>query len=330
MTVAQAKGQARSSTRAGAQALSLLAVPINVEVLQALAKQNMSLVDLRRAVGSPPQTTMRCYLRTLREIDVLTKRRRDDFPGVVDYELTDTGRDLLVVAEVLQAWLAEAPEGPLALGSPAAKSAIKALVEGWATNMVRALAAKPLSLTELDRLIANLSYPSLERRLAAMRLAGQVEARPGPGRSTPYALTDWLRRAVAPLGAAARWERLHTAEGTAPITRVDAEAAFLLAVPLLDLPANLSGICRLGVEVRNGSGQRLAGVLVGVKQGRIASYASQVRGDATAWAHGSGSAWLRAIIEHDVSRLEVGGDRRLADALLDGLHSALFSPGRAA
>ena len=58
-----------------------------------------------------------------------------------------------------------APEGPLALGSSTAKSAIKALVEGWGTNMIRALAARPLSLTELNGLISGLSYPSLERRL---------------------------------------------------------------------------------------------------------------------------------------------------------------------
>ncbi len=43
--------------------------------------------------------------------------------------------------------------------------------------MLRALAAGSLSLTELDRLIGALSYPSLERRLVAMRLAGLVGAR---------------------------------------------------------------------------------------------------------------------------------------------------------
>ncbi len=45
--------------------------------------------------------------------------------------------------------------------------------------------------------ISSLSYPSLERRLAAMRLAGLIEARPGNGRGTPYAVTDWLRRGIA-------------------------------------------------------------------------------------------------------------------------------------
>ena len=42
--------------------------------------------------------------------------------------------------------------------------------------MMRALAARPMSLTELDSGITELSYPALERRLSSMRIAGLVEA----------------------------------------------------------------------------------------------------------------------------------------------------------
>ena len=52
--------------------------------------------------------------------------------------------------------------------------------------MMRALAARPLSLTELDSLISDLSYPALERRLSSMRIAGLVEAQPSQrGRRPP-------------------------------------------------------------------------------------------------------------------------------------------------
>ncbi|HEV7482881.1 MAG TPA: hypothetical protein VGO13_07265 [Solirubrobacterales bacterium] len=40
------------------------------------------------------------------------------------------GRELWMVAPVLDGWLRVAPEGPLPLGSSAAKSAVRALVEG--------------------------------------------------------------------------------------------------------------------------------------------------------------------------------------------------------
>jgi DNA-binding HxlR family transcriptional regulator len=304
--------------------LSLLASPLQVAILDALAKQSKSLVDLRRAVGSPPQTTMRAHLRTLTELGVLERRRQNDFPGALDFELTSVGRDLLDVADVLVAWLAIAPEGPLQLGSAAAKGAIKALLEGWSTSLVRALAARPLSLTQLAGLISDVSYPSLERRLTAMKLTGQLETTASGGRGRPYVVSEWLRRAAAPIVAASRWERLHSVPGAAPLSRLDTEATFLLAVPLLQPAAELHGACRLAVEIPNGEGRRLAGVLVLVEGGRIVSCASRLEGHADAWASGSPPVWFRAVIEHDTRRLEMGGDSPFADALVEGLHKALF------
>jgi DNA-binding HxlR family transcriptional regulator len=305
--------------------LSLLSVPLNAHVLEALAAEPRSLVDLRRDAGSPPQTTMRGHLRVLTEAGILERQRQNNFPGSVDYQLCGPGHDLLAVARVLRKWLARSPEGQLELGSPAAKSAIKALVEGWSSGVVRALAARPFSLTELNSIITGLSYPSLERRLSAMRLAGQIERCPGGGWGTPYKVTDWLRGAIAPLAAATRWERQHLPDDTAPIAKIDVESAFLLTLPLVDLSSEHSGVCRLAVESQNGEGEsRLAGVMVGVEDGRIATCVSRLEGDAGASASGSAAAWLRAVIEQDTGKLEVGGDCALATALLDGLHELLF------
>jgi DNA-binding HxlR family transcriptional regulator len=311
--------------RAGAFALTLLSVPLNVQVLQALEEDPRSLIDLRRAAGSPPQTTMRGHLRALTELGVLERHRETAFPGSIDYKLGASGRALLQVAEVLEQWLAEAPEGPLELGDPAAKSAVKALVDGWTTTIVRALAARASSLTELNKLISDISYPSLERRLGAMRLAGQIEPCPGNGRGTPYAATEWLRQAVAPLLAGARWERDFAPDRAARLGRLDVESCFLLSVPLLDLSANLSGLCRLAVVSRNGNGEpAVAGVMVGIEDGQILSCVSKLQGQATAWAAGGASAWTSALVDHRAERLELGGDGSLAVALVDGLHGTLF------
>ncbi len=254
----------------------------------------------------------------------LERHRGGEFPGNVEYRLDDGGRDLVTVAAVVSAWLAASPEGPTAFGGTAAKSAIKALVEGWSTRMVRALAVRPLSLTELDSVIVPVSYPSLERRLGAMRLAGLVEPMPSRGRGTPYGVSDWLRRAVAPLAAAARWERRHLRAEAPPITNRDAEAAFLLTVPLLRLPADLSGPCRLAVRVGGGEQSALAGVVVSVREGRVEDCVTKLEGDVDAWALGTAAAWLSAVIERDASRLETGGDLRLATELAGGLHGTLF------
>jgi DNA-binding HxlR family transcriptional regulator len=117
--------------RAGAYALTLLSAPLNIHVITALEDESLPLMDLRRAVGSPPQTTMRKQLRSLTELGVLERHRESDFPGSVDFELGPPGRALLEVVQILQGWLADSPDGPVQLGSIAAKSAIRALVEGW-------------------------------------------------------------------------------------------------------------------------------------------------------------------------------------------------------
>jgi len=310
--------------RTGTHALSLLSVPLNVHVVTALTDQQLALIDLRRAVGSPPETTMRGHMRELTRLDVLERRRQSEFPGNVDYDLGAAGRDLIGVLEVLQGWLANAPDGPLQPGSVAARSAMKALIEGWSSTIVRALAAKPLSLTELNQLISSLNYPSLERRLGAMRLTGLIEPCPSGGRGTPYTATRWLRGAIAPLAAATRWERKHMPQEAAPVGRLDIEAALLLSVPVLRASPELGGVCRLAVEVRSGSEHRLAGVLAQVKEGRVTACTSRLQGEVDAWVSGSASAWLRAVIEGEPDQLETGGESMLAGGMVDSLHAGLF------
>ena len=304
----------------------LLAAPLHIAILRALANGSQSQIELRRAAGSPAQTTLRTHLNGLSTLGAITKRRRDSFPGALEFELTDAGRELLAITAALERWLANAPESPLELGTDAAKAPIKALAEGWSSTILRALAAKPLSLTELDRVIGALNYPSLERRLVAMRFAAQIEARRGNGRGTPYAVTDWLRQGVAPLLAAIRWERRHLAPAGAALTRLDIEATFLLTVPLLCLPNDLCGACRMAVELSNGRKHGLAGAIVELDEGRIVSCATRLQGYPDAWISGSSSAWLATLIDADADGLEVGGDGGLARTLLAGLHHSLFEP----
>lgn len=315
----------RASLRSGAQTVALLAVSRNALILRALERGPQRQVALRRATDSPPQTTLRAQLRKLEHIHVVEAHRRNSFPGTIDYELSTQGSALLAVLDKLEAWLGQSPGGALAIGGNEAKAAILALTEAWSTTMLRPLAIRPLSLTELDRVVLPVSYPSLERRLAALRLAGLVRAHHGEARGTPYTVTEWLRRGMAPIIAAMNWERRNLADATAPTDQLDAETSLLLTIPILRLPSGVSGTCRLAIEGDN-SEHRLTGLVAEIRDGAIAACTTNLNGQAGAWALGSPSAWLTATAECDVAGLELGGDTRLARHLIECLHQELFQP----
>jgi DNA-binding HxlR family transcriptional regulator len=320
-----ARQSSKSPFRAGGMALTLLSSSLNLEVLRHLAEGPQPLQELMRRLGFPPRSTARLYLKGLADLGAVERRARSEFPTSVDYELTQGGQALLRVAETAQVWLNGSPAGPTELGSTAARSAIKALVEGWGSNIIRALATRPLSLTELDSLIPRISYPSLERRLTAMRQVSLLEAHRAPGRASPYEVTDWLRWAVPTVIAATAWERRYASERSPELRSLDVEAAFLLAIPLVDLSRGLSGQCRLAVEVHDGSAPIFAGVLVSIENGVVTSCQPSLDSKAEAWASGRPLAWLRRM-NGDGGELEVGGRSKLAEALTSGLSSTAKGP----
>lgn len=311
--------------RSGGYALSIFSKALHGLILRALATGPMRLADLRRAVGGPAQTTLRGNLDTLFAIGALEKRQGNGRANMVYNALTPIGKEMLLVADAVDAWLARAPNGPLQLENETGKTSIKALVNGWDSTMLRALAVRPFTLTELDNLISAFSYPALERRLAAMRLAGLLTPAPlGNGGGTPYAVADWLRRAVAPLLAGVRCERRHMAEETAPLTRIDVETILLLALPLTALSPEAEGVSQLAVHGGDGSGWRSAGVRLSARAGQIVGCTSKLDASSESWICGSATHWLDALVEGRSDQLEVYGDRALTLGVVDNLHRALF------
>jgi DNA-binding HxlR family transcriptional regulator len=280
-----------TTPRTGAQALALLAVPLNSVIIRALHSGPKRRAELRRESGSPAQDALRSHLKALERIGVIVKHRRNPFRGSLEYELAEAGRELRFVAGALERWLAGAPEEPLQLGGEPAQAVVDALAHAWSSTTLRALAERPPSPTE------------------------------------PDAATDWLRLGVGPIAAASRWERRNLPAQTATIGRVDAETGLMLAMPLVQLPPAASGSCRLVVELSsegdNGDDTGLAAVTVAADSGRVVSWKACNDG-ADAWAIGAPNAWFRAAIEADPAHLELGGNRRLARALLEGLYGALF------
>jgi DNA-binding HxlR family transcriptional regulator len=282
----------------------------------------MRLAELRKATGLPAQTTLRGHLANLSEIGLLTKRPTQQMPYAVENALTMMGEEMLFVARRLEAWLGEAPEGPIPLESGAAKGAVKALVDGWGSSMMRALAVRPMSLTELDSAIPELSYPALERRLSSMRIAGLVEAQPSRGAGTPYGVTEWARRGVAPLVAAGHCERVHMGRRESPLEAADVEAAFLLAAPLLRLSTPASGSCQLEVEASRGLVARSTGVLLQLEDGSVVSAASGLDGAVAVTVSGSAIEWFEAIRSGEAGLLRFTGATRIGEDVVRSLHLA--------
>jgi DNA-binding HxlR family transcriptional regulator len=291
----------------------------------------LRLPDLRERIGGAAQTTLRGQVGNLRAIGALERHVRTGMPYTVENELTDIGRGILSVAGVVEAWLSRAPQGPIPFGSESAKSALRSLVGGWDSTVLRALAARPLSLTELSGLIPDLSYPSLERRISAMRASRQVEVVPTEmGKARPYAVTDWTRQAVGPLVAAGHCECQHIGDGLDPITGTDIETAFQLAVPLVELPAANAGTCLLAVDTAEGDEpkQQATGVQVGLEGGAVVSCVSDLEQEPSTWVLGTAGGWVEAVVDGCFDDLRVGGrDQDLARALLGGLHRSISAAG---
>jgi DNA-binding HxlR family transcriptional regulator len=307
--------------------LSLLTAPLNGPIVRALADEPKRLSDLRSELGGPAQSTLRGNLTKLLDLGVLargTGRR----PSILAYELTEFGRDLLLAINAVEAWLQIAPNGPVELESAAGKIAIKALIGGWSSTIVRALAARPLTLTELDKLIDSYTYPALERRLSAMRLSGLIEFTSGDDGSVGrhYTVSPWLRKGIGPLAVAARCERRHMPSTTAPIGRLDVESAYLLVVPMITLHRRAEGVFQLAVEGRPAdAGRPWAGSQVTLEKGSVAACVARLSAQPENWALGPASAWLEAVIGRDPDVLRFGGDVETGREIVQGIHDALFA-----
>lgn len=231
------------------------------------------------------------------------------------------GRMLLHVIDVLKRWLRECPEGPLELGQRAGE-AIAPLVCCWSATVTHALASEPLTLAELDRAVPVLVYETVEEHVEAMERAGLAEAVSGDG-ETRYALTEWMRRGFAPIAAAARMELHHPEPDVAPPEALDVDAAFQLTLPLLWLPPEVSGTCRLDVRIPGGD-DFAVGAMAEVAGGRIVSASPLLDEKPATLITGTPVQWLDTLVDPPSLQLGVSGDLTLVHWLLIGLHEVLF------
>jgi DNA-binding HxlR family transcriptional regulator len=325
---------AANGLRAGGRALLLLADPVSASIVRALASGPLEVGELIVRVENVSRSTYFDRLRDLEEISLIKRERRSGIPPIAACHLTDAGRCLSRVARLLEAWLGRGPQGPLSAGDPVATSAIKALAVGWGSTLLRWLAERPQSLTELEPLVDGLGYRKLERATKDLLSAGLVERVDADGRLSPYAVTPWARESVAVLAAAMHWERREIPERSAPVTAIEIEAGMLMALPLVELSPELNGTCELLMSVEAQDDDQLSGVATRIANGQLAWCCPrrvQAPGEAS-WLNGDLWAWLRAVIKGEPAGLQTGGDPALARDLIAALRRTLLlrpTPGRA-
>lgn len=311
--------------RAGSRTLSIFTNALNARVLHAHADGSRTPRELEETLGWAPQSSLRAAVAKLSALGAIDRAGGEGGSPGAPTELTAAGRELLPVASALEKWLQNAPGGPVPLEDPAAQGIVRVLTAGWDSTMIRALAEQPQSLIALSASISELNYPALKRRLGKLRttrLIAPIEHEDGAA----YVATDWLRQAVLPLTLAGRWERKHDHDAQ-PISQIEVEAAFLLALPLIELQGRSTGACALAVLMSEESRSKrsLASVSVDVKQGAIASYDTNRGTNEPTWALGTIDAWLDALVEGRKGVLRIGGAKpRIAESIVKGLHIALF------
>jgi DNA-binding HxlR family transcriptional regulator len=303
--------------------LLLLADPVSVAILRRLADGPLETTELLDRVGFLSRSTYFERMRDLEDLALIARTRTGDVPPVVECRLTSSGERLLPVADFLEAWLEDAPCGPLKLGEAYATATVKALGVAWGSTLLRWLAERPHSLTELEQLVDVFGYRKLERIARDLAEAGLVERVAVGGRLNPYGVTDWARRAAGPLAAAMRWERREIPKRSASATSMEAEGALLLALPLVELRADADGTCVLLVDTDLPRARGLGGAIVRIIEGRPVAWAPaselETGLEADCSVRGATRAWLRTGAGASSSFLRRTGNIDLADEVIASL-----------
>jgi DNA-binding HxlR family transcriptional regulator len=314
-------GATGSEFRARTSALTLLWVATSADRGNLLTMLESSLEgdDALRA----PDEGQIDYDEALEEED-------EELDAHVPMQLTGKGEEMLFVSGAIERWLRRCPQGSLELG-PAGARALAPMVLSWSATLTHALAPGPVSLAELQRVLAAALDPeTVERRLEELVDSGQVKALHESGRAPRYTLTDWGREAISPIVAAVRYEQRYREEDVLDPDVFDVEAAFQMALPLIRVPAEARGTVRAGVRIpgeETDEAELIAGSTIEVEDGRVTASSALLERMPETWVTGTPLDWCETVIDPAEAKLEMGGDVALAQGLIEALHERLWPFG---
>jgi len=249
MFVAASAGLGGRQTRAGGRVLRLLSDALNVSILRCLLRGPLSVSELSGSLSATSRTTRFGRLRELEDLGVIVRERRPGSPPVAYCSLSSAGRELLPVVRRFARWLELSPDGPSSPDDATGALAIKALAIGWDTTVLRWLAERPCSLTELDALSPReVSYHEVRKAREGLSSAGLIAPVPSTDRRQPYTPTEWARRSAGCIAAAVRWEKEHLGAPAPASWAMEVETLSLLrptrlgALPLTQARVDLAEI----------------------------------------------------------------------------------------
>jgi DNA-binding HxlR family transcriptional regulator len=194
--------------------------------------------------------------------------------------------------------------------SPDAR-ALDLVGDKWTLLIVRDLMAGPRRFVQLQHVLPGISTEQLRSRLNRMVADGLLTRqrfREVPPR-VEYSLTERARELAPVIGALARWGYDWAWSAPREGEAIDIGAVFRCTVGLLESAPPASGTVEMHVD------DRAYAMKV---DGHEISLAESEASDVSATISGSQSAWLAALgPDADRSGLEVSGDARMADAMLD-------------
>jgi DNA-binding HxlR family transcriptional regulator len=207
--------------------------------------------------------------------------------------------------------------------SPDAR-ALDLVGDKWTLLIVRDLAAGPRRFVELQRVLPGISTEQLRSRLNRMVADGLLTRqryREVPPR-VDYELTDRAKELLPVVGELARWGYNWAWSPPRPGEAIDIGAVFRCAPGMVNVPPEVSGALELTV------GQRHYTLLAGgggvrIEERSAPEARARVSGPERAWIEALGPACARA-------ELEIEGDRRLANLVLDGFSAVAARQSRAA
>ena len=185
--------------------------------------------------------------------------------------------------------------------------------------IVRDLAAGPRRFVELQRVLPGISTEQLRSRLNRMVADGMLTRkryREVPPR-VDYDLTERARELMPILGELARWGYDWVWSAPRSSEAVDIGAIFRLAPGLVHPASGTDGTVEFTVSDAKGSDEAVSYSLTAF-DGRITL--EERAGDRADARSTATRAWVAAFSpDHDRGGLQITGDHRLVDALLDGL-----------
>lgn len=310
-----------------ADVLRLLSAGAAGAILMALGEGPLRTKELtQRVPGYTPRTIYR-YAGKLAELEVVEREEEPGVPSKVVHTLTsECGAELYeLVNRFAGASMTRLPDGRI---DAHAWATLGLVGELWETGMIEELSCDPRSPTELARGPHGLSYHQVNRRAGLFKTAGLLCEWQGAGNRRCYALTEKTRRTMGLIVGIAHWRHHHVvAEDEEGMTVAEMTTALKTALPLVKAGEHAGKQMKLGVireDAPAGSDSEI--VWAEIEEDGSLHTCAPPSDSEDAWARGRIANWIPAILDGDPSRVLIGGDEQLVDAVLTQLHEVLWTP----